>query len=509
VSRVVVVGGGVGGLATAARLAVRRHDVILLERSSSFGGKLATYRRDGYAFDTGPSLFTLPAVYRDLFLKTGKPLEDEVDLRPVEPAFGYHFADGSSVTVPGVDPARAAAAFHEAFGGTSGDDWRRLIARGGEMWRITRGPFLQSPLDGWRTLLRLANPSDVRTVAPTATLRDIGHQYLSDWRLRQVLDRYATYSGSDPRKAPAVFATVPYMEQTFGAWHLGGGLGTLADALVRRCEERGVDLRANTEVEQILVENGSVTGVRLGTGDLLAADIVVANADAQHVYGHLVEDRRGARISKDLAKRAPALSGFVMLLALRGRTPGIQHHNVWFPEHYDGEFDAIFDRHPRPVLDPAIYACVPDDPAMRPDDDSEAWFVLVNAPRHGSGDRGTVNWDAPGLADSYADRLLDLLAVRGTDIRDRVLWRELRTPADFERRTGAPGGSIYGSASNGARSAFQRPANRSPIPGLFLVGGSAHPGGGLPLVGMGAEIVADLIGRADGAPADEGSACTR
>ena len=508
-SRVVVVGGGVGGLATAARLAVRRHEVLLLEQSSAFGGKLATYRRDGFAFDTGPSLFTLPAVYRDLFLKTGRPLEDEVDLQPVEPAFGYHFADGSSVTVPGVDPARAALAFQEAFSGSAGDDWRRLIARGGEMWRITRGPFLQSPLDGWRTLLKLANPADVRAVAPMATLRDIGRQYLSDWRLRQILDRYATYSGSDPRRAPAVFATVPYMEQTFGAWHLGGGLGALADALVRRCEQSGVRLRANSEVVEIVVSDGSAAGVRLSTGEMLPADIVVANADAQSVYGQLVEDRRAARIRKDLEKRAPALSGFVMLLALRGRTPGIRHHNVWFPEHYDGEFDAIFGRRPQPVPDPAIYACVPDDPAMRPDDDSEAWFVLVNAPRHGAGEPGSVDWDEPGRADSYADRLLDLLAVRGTDIRGRVMWRELRTPADFERRTGAPGGSIYGSASNGPRSAFQRPANRSPIPGLFLVGGSAHPGGGLPLVGMGAEIVADLIGRADGAPASEGSACDR
>jgi phytoene desaturase len=494
-SRVVVVGAGAGGLAVAARLAVRGHRVTIVEQSDTYGGKLATYRREGFAFDTGPSLFTLPAVYRDLFLKTGRPLEEEVDLQPLEPAFGYWFADGTHVTVPGVDPAKAASAFGEALGGTAADDWRRLIDRGGQMWRITREPFLQSPLDGWRTLLKLANPQDVRTVAPFSTLRDLGRLYLSDWRLRQVLDRYATYSGSDPRKAPAVFATVPYMEQTFGAWHLGGGLGTLADALARRCEERGVELRLGCDVREVVVREGRVTGVVLADGERLDADIVVSDADAHHLYRDLVDDPRGRRVAKDLSKATRALSGFVMLLALRGRTPGIRHHNVWFPADYDGEFDAIFGRRPHAADDPAIYACVPDDPLMRPDDDSEAWFILVNTPRNGDGADGTVDWAAPGIAEAYADRLLARLAERGVDIRDRVLWRELRSPADLERSTRSPGGSIYGSSSNGPRAAFQRPANRSPIPGLFLVGGSAHPGGGLPLVGMGAEIVADLVGR--------------
>jgi phytoene dehydrogenase-like protein len=184
----------------------------------------------------------------------------------------------------------------------------------------------------------------------------------------------------------------------------------------------------------------------------------------------------------------------VILLALRGRTEGVQHHNVWFPHRYDDEFDAIFSG--RVAQDPAIYACVPDDPLMRPDADTESWFLLVNAPRHGRGERGTTDWTTPGLAEQYADHILDLLAQRGMDLRSRILWRETRTPADLQNATGAPGGSIYGTSSNGSRAAFQRPANQSPIPGLYLVGGSSHPGGGLPLVGMSAEIVAELIGRA-------------
>jgi phytoene desaturase len=491
-SNVVVIGAGAAGLATAARLAVKGHEVTVFEQAPNVGGKLATYRRDGFAFDTGPSLFTLPAVYRDLFLKTGAALEEEVDLQPVEPAFGYRFADGSAVTMPGVNPARCANALGDAFGGSSAQDWLALMDRAGRMWRLTRGPFLQSPLQGWRSLLPLAKPADVRTIAPWSTLRGLGQSVLSDPRAVTLLDRYATYTGSDPRKAPAVLATVPYVEQEFGAWHLGGGVGTLADALHRRCIDRGVNVLTNVDITRITTDEHGVTGV-IADDVFHPSGIVVANADAGTVYTELLDDPRAKEPAKSIRRSDASLAGFVLLLAVRGRTPGLLHHNVWFPEDYDAEFDAIFGRDPHPVADPAIYVCAPDDPKMRPDADHESWFVLVNAPRHDPG-RG-VDWDAPGLADNYAQTIMNRLAARGMDIRDRIVWQEIRTPADLQRGARAPGGSIYGTSSNGARAAFARPANRSPIPGLFLVGGSTHPGGGLPLVGMGAEIAAEAIGR--------------
>lgn len=491
-SRIVVIGGGIGGLAVAARLAVKGHQVTLCEQSTTPGGKCQSYERDGFVFDTGPSLFTLPAVYRDLFLKTGASLEDTLDIQPVEPAFAYHFADGTQVVMPGVDPAKCADAMQQSFGGTASADWRALISRAGAMWRITRGPFLQSPLTGWRSLLGLAKkPSDVGTIAPTKSLRGLGKEYLHDERQQMILDRYATYTGSDPRKAPAVLATVPFVEQSFGVWHIGGGVSQLSVALAARCVERGVDVRLGCDIARILTSDGRVDGVVTADGEHIPADIVVADADAALVYGDLLDDPRAPELARAASKPTPSLAGFVMLLAVRGRTSGLQHHNVWFPGDYNAEFDDIFGKHPKPVRDPAIYVCAPDDPLMRPDDEHESWFVLVNAPRHGQ-----VDWTAPGLADEYADHILATLAARGMDIRDRVLWRQVRTPADLEQRTRAPGGAIYGSSSNGARAAFSRPANQSPVDGLFLVGGSAHPGGGLPLVGMGAEIVANLIGRA-------------
>ncbi len=221
---------------------------------------------------------------------------------------------------------------------------------------------------------------------------------------------------------------------------------------------------------------------------------MVANADATALYERLIHDPAARPARRALERATPSFGGFVLLLAVRGRTPGIQHHNVWFPADYDAEFDALFGRNAAPVSDPTIYACVPNDPLMRPDDDHESWFVLVNAPRDGSGP-GAVDWRSPGRAEAYADHVLAVLATRGVELRDRILWRVVRTPADLADETAAPGGAIYGTSSNGARSAFLRPANASPVQGLYLVGGSAHPGGGLPLVGMSAEIVANLIGR--------------
>ncbi len=492
-SHVVVIGGGVGGLAVAARLSVKGHQVTILEHADRVGGKLFTYRRDGFAFDTGPSLFTLPAVYRDLFLKTGKSLEQSIDLQELDPAFRYVFADGSEVTLPGVDPAKCAQAFGAAFGAESESQWREFTSRGAEMWRLTREPFLQSPLKGWKSLLPLANPRDVNTIAPFTSLRKLARKYFTDPRMIMIVDRYATYTGSDPRHAPAVLATIPYIEQVFGAWHIGGGLGTLATALETRCGERGVDIRTGVTVTNIETLDDKVAGVRLDTGEFISADLVVSNSDAT-LTQQLLSKQNQKRVSN--IADSPSLAGFVLLLALEGNTEGLAHHNVWFPQNYDAEFDAIFGKNPAPPSDPAIYACVPNDPQMRPSPDTESWFILVNAPRHDANARHGFNWDAPKVKEQYAQNILERLAQRGTDIRSRIRWMEIRTPADLEREVMAPGGIIYGTSSNGPRAAFSRPANQSSIYGLYQVGGSSHPGGGLPLVGMGAEITAELIGRA-------------
>lgn len=483
-ARIVIVGAGVGGLAVAARLAAKGHDVTVVERSDRIGGKLQTLRRDGFAFDLGPSLFTLPAVYRDLFRRTGHPLEDEVGLVETEPGFRYRFGDGSLLRLPGSSVGRTAATIGEQFGTQAGQDWRRLMDRAADIWRLTRTDVLGTAIDSPRQLMALSRPDALRAVAPWRRLHGLASSILHDPRLVTVLDRYATYSGSDPRRAPGALITIPFVEHTFGLWHLAGGLGTLADALRARAERAGATFRLGAAVTRIDHDAAGVRGVELHDGERLDAQIVVSDIDAR-----LMPTLLGRRAPRS---REHSYSGFAILAAVQGHSAELHHHNVWFPPAYRREFTDLAAG--RPVHDPAVYICRPDDATMAPDG-HEAWFVLVNAPRHGSG-RAAFDWQEPGVSERYADHVLATLARRGTDIRDRVAWRIVQTPADLGARDGTDDGAIYGHPSHGAFSVLRRAPNVDPIPGLYRVGGTAHPGGGLPLVGMGAEIVAERIGRA-------------
>ncbi|MEV6844458.1 phytoene desaturase family protein [Actinoplanes sp. NPDC051411] len=478
-----MIGAGVGGLAVAIRLAQAGHHVVIHERSGTTGGKLGVYERDGFRFDTGPSLLTLPQVFDGLGL--------DLEPVPLDPVVRHVFHDGTildSSSDHDVFRERIAA----ALGPAAAEDWEKFWKRAERIWdaswrSVLRRPVTPATLAGlsWRL-------GDLRAIAPGRSFRGLGRRYLGDPRLRMLLDRYATYTGADPRRAPAALAAIPYAELAFGGWYLPGGLGTLAAAMTARCAALGVEIVLNSQVARIETTGGAksagrrVRGVRLASGAHLPADIVVSDADALDVYRDLLPDP--PRLAR-LADRS--LAGFVLLLGVRGETPELAHHTVFFPDYYDTEFDEIFgsaSRRARPASDPTVFVTRATDPAVRPPG-TEAWFVLVNAPRHGP-EWSAVDWRRPGLADAYAKHVLAVLARRGLDVRDRLIFRESRTPADLADATGAPGGAIYGTAGG-----LTRPANRGPVPGLFLVGGSVHPGGGLPMVTLSAEIVADQIRR--------------
>lgn len=507
-SRVVVIGAGVGGLATAIRLAHSGHDVTVIEQADTVGGKLARWSRQTtegeFTFDTGPSLLTLPQVFADLFDSTGEPLEKMLDLVELDPVVRHRFPGVDATSVTGApepapaawldscaDPVRFTERIGAALGEPAAQDWQRVWRRAQRIWDASWRDILRREVGSPLAVARLAyRLGDLAAIAPGRTLRGVLRREVRDPRLRTLLERYATYTGADPRRAPAALLAVPYAELAFGGWYVRGGLGSLADALLSRCLDLGVVVRTGTTVTAIDAAGGRVHGVRVaGEARPVPADVVVANVDAARVYRELLPDAR--RLTR-LADRS--LGGFVLLLGVRGRTEQLAHHTVFFPRDYDAEFDAVFGdpgrgRPARPASDPTIFVTVADDPAARPDG-HEAWFVLVNAARQDLSLAG-VDWRRPGLADAYADHVLRVLAERGVDVRDRLLFREVRTPADLATQTGAPGGSIYGTAGG-----LLRPANRGPAAGLFLVGGSVHPGGGLPMVTLSAQVVAEQIGPA-------------
>ncbi len=480
---VAVIGGGVGGLAAAIRLAVAGHPVTLFERNDEFGGKLGVRRRDGYCFDTGPSLITLPSVFEELFGAAGRRLADHVELIELSPQFRYHWPDGTTRDMPG-DPAA-----------TGHDRLARFLATGGAMWDVSKRTFFAGAMSGPLALARrMQSPRDLTTIRPFTTLQSFARRQLGDPQLVQWAGRYATYSGSSPFRAPAALACIPAIEARYGCWYPRGGLGELRDAIVELARQVGVELVAGADVARIVLHprqsrpipmtchqvtvGRQVRGVELADGTLHPADIVIANVDADHLYRDLLPDRTALR----RIQRAPrSTSGLAILAGVHGATEGLAHHNVWFSADSKREFAQLTAG--KPADDPTVYACVSSitDASQAPAG-RENWFILVNTPPRP--DR---------VPAAYAEVVLDRLAAHGIDLAGRVEFREVITPGDVEARFRSRGGAIYGTASDGKRAAFLRPGNRGSCRGLYLAGGSSHPGGGLPLVLISARIVAEMI----------------
>jgi phytoene desaturase len=474
--RVIVVGGGVGGLASAIRLRAAGHPVTIFERNDVVGGKLATFERDGYVFDLGPSLITLPGLLDDVVRTAGSSLDDELDMVRLDPQFRYRWRDGSVLSVP--DDVDATADAFEAFATGAGEQWRAFDAKGRRIWDVAERTFFAGPMSNPVSLVkRMRSPLDLPAIDPLRTLHGSATRFFDDERLLQWAGRYATYSGSSPYAAPATLACIPHIESRFGCWYPMGGLGALRATLERVARGIGVEIVTGTDVSRVTA-NRRVSGIGLADGTHVPAEVVVVNTDAEHLYADLLPDRRAlARVRR--AERST--SGFVLCLGVRGLTPGIDHHNVWFSDDYRREYDALGAG--QAADDPTIYACVSSvtDPSQAPDG-CENWFILVNVPSGAEID-----------ADTYGAVVLSRLASHGVDLRDRIEFTYTMTPADIAQRYRSPGGAIYGTSSNGRRAAFVRPANRGARDGLYLVGGSSHPGGGLPLVTTSAKIVTDMI----------------
>ncbi|GAA5764308.1 phytoene desaturase family protein [Streptosporangium roseum] len=469
-AEVIVIGGGVGGMVSALLLAGQGHRVRLYEQRSRLGGKLAEHARDGFTFSVGPSLLTLPGVFADLGL--------ELDLVEPRELCRYRFADGSALTAYR-DPARTAAEVDRLSPG-EGRNWLAFHEWARTCFEASRHTFFAGPLTRPPARARL---SDLMAVAPGRTLDGLARRFFTDPRLLQYAGRYATYAGSSPYRAPAALACIPAIEHGQGGWYVPGGLPRVADALALLLDKTGVEVALGAEVTDVLADGRRVRGVRLASGQRERADVVIANTDAAALYGRLLPDRRRLR---RIAALGTSSSAFLLLAGVEGRTEGLAHHSVVFSADYGREFADIFDRR-RPPEDPTVYigCSAVDDPSQAPEG-AENWVMLVNVPARDPG-----RW--PMSPEAYRDLVLDRLAARGHDLSGRLRFVDLLTPADLRERYGAWGGAIYGGAYAGPLAPFRRPGNRGPRRGLYLVGGSVHPGGGLPLVAMGGRIVASLV----------------
>ena len=491
-ARIAVIGAGTGAMAAAARLSVAGHRVTVYERAETYSGSLGRFARDGFVFDTGPGLLHLPAVYRDLFVKTGKEsLEQCVTLTQVDPASRHLFADGTAVSLPNASRAGVTGALDRALGEGAGARWGDFLDRAGEAWNRSRRPLLEEPLpEDRRALARDPYPAVrhrrlLRAARQAGTVAEVGAWELTDPRLASLLDGYALSYGLDPRRAPAAAALLPYMEETFGSWYVAGGVRALADAVYARCLARKVEFVFGAEVVRVAEKNGRAAGIELADGASVEADHVVLGA--QPAPG-LLPVRDGGRPAG-----APSVPGrFQVLLSLRGaREAGAVHRTVVHTADPGAEQDAVFGG--RTAELPTVTVLRPDDPATRPDDAHEAVTLTVTVAPH-----GPVDWTDAALRQRFAETVIARAAEAVPGLRERTLHAEVRTPAETEAETGAEGGSVPAPALAGAEGSYLHAANRSPLPGLYRAGGWSHPGGGLAHAGMSGALVAGLVVEGDG-----------
>lgn len=472
---VVVIGAGLGGLAAAVELAAAGRSVLVLEATEGVGGKAGVETRDGVGFDTGPSVLTMPDVLGRLLGRAGMALGTDVVLRQPEPAFRYRWPDGGTV-----DMHHDVGATLDSIGAALGSDARAELAgfldysRG--IWDAVAPHFVHgaAPTFGRILSMGLGALADLRHIDPLRSMDAGIARHAKNDRLTDILRRYATYNGSDPRRAPATLNCIAHVELALGGYGIEGGIHRVPEALAEAARRLGARFAFDTPVRGVALEGGRVVGVRTDAGRV-PADLVITNADAAQLTGELLP--RGTRhgIPTD---GEPSMSGWNAVYRAARPSSGTPRpaHEVLFPADYAAEFRDIFDAD-RPPEDPTLYLCAQESCHGRPGwDDAEPVFVMANAPAEpAAGTRDPEAWRT--LAETVRRRLIgaDLLAPG-----DARVWT--RTPADLARRFPGSRGAIYGLASNDMTAAFRRPRNAAPaIPGLFLASGSAHPGGGMPM----------------------------
>jgi phytoene desaturase len=479
--KVVIIGSGIGGLSTALQLFSKGYSPIVIEKNSFTGGKMNRKIIGDCVFDTGPSLITMPFLLEQLFQRlTNKPLSEFVTLQQIDPICRYYFNDSSHF-----DAYTSTEKLTEElnrFSPNSVKPFFEYLQHSKKVYDATKDVFLFNKFDGFLEFFKPKNFSllpKLPSLKFSQNFHSFNASFFKDARLLQMFDRFATYNGSSPYLAPATLMVIPFIEFHYGGWYPMGGMYTIAEALTSLVKQFSIPLYTNEAVEKIITNNGVVSGVITEKGNHFEADYVVSNVDYHFTQKHLL--KRSTKPPTDLS-----CSGFSMLVRVKkNNSRGLIHHNIVFSSDYKQEFQDIFEQK-IVAKDMTIYIANTSftDPSQA-GADTENWFILVNAP--------AIDVENANQND-YADRIFQSLEQKGILQKSDVLEFEIRDHTTFQNETGSTNGALYGSSSNSMFSAFLRPKNQDKqLKNLYYVGGSTHPGGGIPLVILSSAIVTDLI----------------
>ena len=476
----IIIGSGIGGMATAIRLARQGISVAIYESSGKAGGKISERTFGGFRFDSGPSLLTLPALVLEL-------LDEDLQfpIRELEIISRYFYEDGTRLT--------AYSDVHKLAGEISAKFQipevrvTRYLQKAATVYDLTADLFIFGSFHRLKNLLKfktLKTLLNFRKLQAFSSLHAFNQSELGEKRLVQLFDRYATYNGSNPYKTPATLSVISHLEHNLGAFIPRKGMIMVTESLMQQALRLGVTFHFNEPVLKVDVKNGMVQGVWVDQG-FIQSDIVVSDVDIHRFYSSLLPDQR--RLEK-ITKEERSSSALIFYWGMKGIFPELDIHNIFFSAHYKEEFDHLFIN--KDVFDdPTVYIYISSK--YRKEDapkGSENWFVMINAPA----DVGQ-NWEEM-VERSRRSILEKLERVLGKTLSDCIVNEEVVSPPEIARQTGSVNGSIYGSSSNSRYASFNRHANfRRDIGGLYFVGGTVHPGGGIPLCLSSASIVEGLV----------------
>ena len=475
--RIIVIGAGMGGLSAALKLASRGFDVTVIERAPSPGGKMRVAEVEGAAIDTGPTVLTMRWAFDVILDEVGTSLDRELTLTPLDCLARHAWSERERLDLYR-DRDRSADAIAEFSNRRNAQGYLDFCTRAGLVYRTLEGSFIRASKPSPISLSMsagLKGMGDLWKISPFTTLWKLLGEYFPDPRLRQLFGRYATYCGSSPFLSPATLMLVAHVEQE-GVWSVEGGMQAIAKAMTRLGEQQGATYRFGAHVQRIETGPRGVTGVVLETGERLPADAIIFNGDSAALgAGLLGESTRPATPAQKRSNRSLSAVTWSMLASTAGFP--LTRHNVFFSSNYEREFDDILKRTRLPD-EPTVYICAQDRLDSNAIEGAERLLCLVNAPA-----TGDVTPFREKELSACRDRMMTVLKRSGLEITS-VVGEEISTPELFNRRFPATGGALYGQASHGWTASFSRPEARTRIPGLYLAGGSVHPGPGVPMAAI-------------------------